>query len=101
RFALQVVEVLCALPDHSTDADVRRLLGAAAGAVVAALHRGGRVSRDEDGGVVLPRTVVEVLGHAAGLGPPAEQLLHGYGTARLARIAAGGGAGTHEPRAAG
>jgi hypothetical protein len=101
RFALQVVEVLCALPDHSTDVDVRRLLGADATAVLADLHRRALVYRDEDGRLVLPRTVVEVLGHAAGLGPPAEQLLHGYGTARLARIAADVGADLSDPRDAG
>ncbi len=101
RFALQVVEVLCALPDHGTDADVRRLLGADATPVLADLHRRALVYRDEEGGLVLPRTVVEVLGHAAGLGPPAEQLLHGYGTARLARIAADVGADLSDPRVAG
>src|SRR4029079_7629406 len=95
-----VVEVLCALPDHSTDVDVRRLLGGDATAVLTDLHRRALVYRDDAGRLVLPRTVVEVRGHAAGLGPPAEQLLHGYGTARLARIAAdGGGHSRHTRRA--
>ena len=38
RFALQVVEVLCALPDRSTAEDVRRLLGADPDAVLDLLH---------------------------------------------------------------
>ncbi len=101
RFALQVVEVLCALPDHSTDAGVRLLLGADPTAVLDDLHLQGLVYRDDDGGLVLPRTVVEVLGHAAGLGPPAEQLLHGYGPSRLSRIAADLGADTTDPRVGG
>lgn len=87
RFALQVVEVLCALPDHSSEDDVRRLLGTDPTAELDRLHRRALVYRDEDGGLVVPRTVVEVIGHPAGLGSPAEQLLHGYGPARLAQLA--------------
>ena len=92
RFSLQVVEVLCALPDHSTDDDVRLLLGADPTEVLADLHVRALVYRDDAGRLVVPRTVVEVLGHAAGVGPPAEVLLHGYGPSRLARIAADVGA---------
>ena len=93
RFTLQVVEVLCALPDHSTAEDARRLLGTDPGEVLDRLHTQALVYRDGDGGLVVPRTVTEVLGHPAGLGPPAEQLLHTYGPARLARIAADVGVG--------
>ena len=87
RFGLQVVEVLCALPDHSTEADVRRLLGADPTAVLDLLHERALVYRDDEGGYVVPRTVAEVVGHPAGLGPAAEQALHTYGPARLAKIA--------------
>ena len=87
RFGLQVVEVLCALPDHSTEADVRRLLGADPTAVLDLLHERALVYRDDEGGYVVPRTVAEVVGHPAGLGPAAEQALHTYGPARLAQIA--------------
>src|ERR1700710_1098907 len=84
RFALQVVEVLCALPDHSSEDDVRRLLGADPAEPMARLHEQALVYRDDEGGLVLPRTVVEVVGPPAGLGPAAEQALHTYGPARLA-----------------
>ena len=87
RFGLQVVEVLCALPDHSTEDDVRRLLGADPTAVLDLLHERALVYRDDEGRLVVPRTVAEVVGHPAGLGPAAEQALHGYGPARLSRIA--------------
>ena len=87
RFALQVVEVLCALPDRSTAEDVRRLLGADPDAVLDLLHLQALVYRDDEGGIVVPRTVVEVVGPPDGLGPALEQALHTYGPARLARIA--------------
>ena len=87
RFGLQVVEVLCALPDHSTEADVRRLLGADPTTVLDLLHERALVYRDDEGGLVVPRTVAEVVGHPAGLGPAAEQALHTYGPARLSQIA--------------
>jgi hypothetical protein len=92
RFALQVVEVLCALPDRSTSSDVRRVLGADPDAVLALLHRQALVYLDDEGGIVVPRTVVEVVGPPDGLGPAVEQALHTYGPARLARIAADVGA---------
>ena len=71
RFALQVVEVLCALPDRSTADDVRRLLGADPDAVLDLLHLQALVYRDDEGGIVVPRTVVEVVGPPDGLGPAA------------------------------
>ena len=92
RFTLQVVEVLCALPDRSSDQDVRRLLGTDPTAPLARLHAQALVYRDDDGGLVVPRTVAEVIGPPAGLGPPAEQALHAYGPARLAAIASDVGA---------
>jgi len=92
RFALQVVEVLCALPDRSTAEDVRRLLGADPDAVLDLLHVQALVYRDDEGGIVVPRTVVEVVGPPDGLGPALEQALHTYGPARLARIAGDVGA---------
>ncbi len=88
RFALQVVEVLCALPDHSTEDDVRRLLGADPAAVLDLLDLQALVYRDDEGRLLVPRTVAEVVGNPAGLGPAAEQALHSYGPARLAQIAA-------------
>ncbi|HEX4697927.1 MAG TPA: helicase C-terminal domain-containing protein [Actinomycetes bacterium] len=87
-FTLQVVDVLCALPDHSSTEDVRRLLGADPTAVLERLHQQALVYRDDEGALVLPRTVLEIVGPPAGLGPPAEQALVGYGPARLAQIAA-------------
>src|SRR3954447_4679900 len=92
RFALQVVEVLCALPDRSTAGDVRRLLGADPDAVLDLLHAQALVYRDDEGGIVVPRTVVEVVGPPDGLGPALEQALHTYAPARLARIAGAAGA---------
>jgi hypothetical protein len=88
RFTLQVVDVLVALPDYSTDDDVRRLLGADPTEPLARLHRMALVYRDGDDRLVVPRTVIEVVGHPAGLGPPAEAALQSYGPARLSTIAA-------------
>ena len=87
-----MVEVLCALPDRSTAEDVRRLLGADPTAVLDLLHLQALVYRDDEGGIVVPRTVVEVVGPPDGLGPALEQALHTYGPARLARIAGDVGA---------
>ena len=61
RFALQVVEVLCALPDHSTEDDVRRLLGADPAAVLDLLDLQALVYRDDEGRLLVPRTVAEVV----------------------------------------
>ena len=51
------------------------------------LHELALVYRDDEGRLMVPRTVAEVVGHPAGLGPAAEQALHTYGPARLSQIA--------------
>ncbi len=86
RFTLQVLEVLCALPEGSTAADVRRLLGARPDGGLEVLVTRALVLRGPGGRFAVPRTVVEVVGAPAGLGLPAEALLAAYGPARLARI---------------
>jgi len=100
RFRLQVLEVLCVLPEPADAEAVRRGLGVEgsdAGSdvtpvadvldVLAGLHQQALVYRDADGGLVVPRTVLEVMGQPAGLGPSAEQALLVYGPRRIARVA--------------
>ena len=91
RFTLQVLEVLAVVPEPADDADVAAALGVApdeSALPLAALHRQALVYRDEAGGLLVPRAVLEVIGSPAGLGPPAEQLLLSYGPRRLSRLAA-------------
>jgi Helicase conserved C-terminal domain len=83
-FALQVVDVLVALPDRAAPDDVRRLLGLDPASALAALRERALVYGLD--GLTLVRTVREVIGDPAGLGPPAEQALRGYGPGRLARL---------------
>ena len=86
-FTVQVVEVLCALPDPVAPADVRLLLGADPTEQLAALRALALVYGDE-GALFVVRAVREIVGAPAGLGPPAEQALAAYGPARLERLAA-------------
>ena len=86
-FTVQVVEVLCALPDPVSPDDVRRLLGADPTAALTALRERALIYGDESA-VVVVRTVREVIGSPAGLGPPAEHALAAYGPARLERLSA-------------
>lgn len=87
RFTLQTLEVLCVLPDGSAESAVRRLLGADPTEPLRTLLDHALVYRDGDGGLILPRTVAELAGQAAGLGVPAEQALATYGLGRLRSIA--------------
>ena len=97
RFRLQVLEVLCVLPEPADPEAVRRGLGVDGSGsdsdvttvadVLADLHGQALVYRDADGGLVVPRTVLEVMGQPAGLGPSAEQALLVYGPRRIARVA--------------
>lgn len=93
RFRLQVLEVLCALPEPADEHVVRRALGldtsaaATVPAVLADLHEQALVYRDADRRLVVPRTVVDAMGQPAGLGPPTEQALLAYGPRRIARVA--------------
>ena len=87
RFTLQVLDVLAVLPEPSTDASVEAALGADPTVALATLHRQALAFRDEDGGLLVPRTVLEVVGTPAGLGPPADQALLAYGPRRLAALA--------------
>src|SRR5829696_1404638 len=77
RFTLQVLDVVTVLPEPSTD--VEAALGADPTRALATLHRQALVFRDEDGGLLVPRTVLEVVGTPAGLGPPADQGLPASG----------------------
>lgn len=87
-FHLQTVDVLCVLPDPAVLADVSRLLGTDATEPVARLRELGLLYGGQagDGGLRLLRTVREVIGSPAGLGPAAEQALLGLGPARLGRL---------------
>ena len=86
-FTVQVVEVLCALPDPVAPQQVRDLLGADPTAALTALRERALIYGD-DTGILVARTVREVVGSPAGLGPAAEQALAGYGPARLERLSA-------------
>ncbi|HEX6921698.1 MAG TPA: helicase C-terminal domain-containing protein [Actinomycetes bacterium] len=100
RFHLQVVEVLCALPDPVDVDDVHRLLGADAADTDRALAalRAQALVYGEPHALVVVRTVRETIGAPAGLGPPAEQALQAYGPARLAQLLADLGLpGTGDP----
>src|SRR4051812_227229 len=86
HLTLQVLDVLVALPDRSSRADVRRLLGD--------LDPSGPLDRlrtlalvyGPDDDLTVTRSVREIVTEPAGLGPSAEQALRGYGPARLARL---------------
>jgi hypothetical protein len=82
RFTLQTVDVLCALPDPSTPAAVDQLLGADATRPLGTL-RAQALVYGPDSALRVLRTVRELIGTPAGLGPPAEQALAAYGPARL------------------
>ncbi|HEU4912215.1 MAG TPA: helicase C-terminal domain-containing protein [Actinomycetes bacterium] len=87
RFTLQVLDVVAALPEPVDDAAVRDALGADPAAPLAVLVAQALLFRDAEGGLLVPRTVLEVLGAPAGLGPAAEHALLTYGPRRLARLA--------------
>lgn len=87
RFRLQVLEVLCVLPEPADEATVSKAMGVDAGAALTDLHGQALVYRDAEGGLVVPRTVLDVAGQPGGLGPPAEQALLVYGPRRIARVA--------------
>jgi hypothetical protein len=91
-FALQVVDVLVALPDRAAPDGVRRLLGTDPAAALESLRERALVYGSDE--LTLVRTVREVIGDPAGLGPPAEQALRGYGPSRLARLMSDLGLGT-------
>jgi hypothetical protein len=120
RFQVQVLEVVCALPEPVTGDAVSAALGpvpgddgadglrarAAVGRALASLReqalvfgdpadrsrRGGGAGAPPSWGLLVPRTVAELLGRPAGLGPPAAEVLSRYGPRRLARITADLGA---------
>src|SRR5215210_3168669 len=86
-FTMQVVEVLCALPDPVAPQRVHDLLGSDPTAALTVL-RERALTYGDDTAILVARTVREVVGSPAGLGPPAEQALAGYGPARLERLSA-------------
>jgi hypothetical protein len=88
RFTLQVLEVLCVLPEPSSAGAVRGALGADPSEPLRRLLEQALVYSDADGGLLVPRTVLEVVGQPAGLGPSAGQALTAYGPRRLSRLAA-------------
>jgi hypothetical protein len=85
-FTLQAVDALVTLPDRSTPDDVRRLLGADPAVALETLRERALVYGGDE--LVLVRTVREIIGEPAGLGPAAEQAMRGYGPSRLARLLA-------------
>ncbi|MGZ4610774.1 MAG: DNA-binding protein, partial [Actinomycetes bacterium] len=85
RFTLQVVDAAVALPDHSSVSDVQALLAHDPAEALATLRRQVLVYGPDDD-LTVARTVREVVGDPAGLGPPAEQALRAYGPARLAAL---------------
>lgn len=90
RFTLQVVDAVAVLPDPTTPAAARSLLGAPARAVQNALAtlRTQALTWGDPETIHLARVVHEVIGpHPAGLGPPAQQALSALPPARLAAIA--------------
>src|SRR5687768_1991906 len=97
RFTLQVLEVLAVLPEPGTDTAVQAALGAEPGRPLAELHRQALVYRTEDGGLLVPRAVLDAVGQPAGLGPAAEHALQTYGPRRLSRLASDLGLDGLEP----
>jgi hypothetical protein len=88
QLTLQVVDVLVALPDHSSARDVRALLGGADPATALDRLRTLALVYGPDEDLTVTRSVRDIVGEPAGLGPPAEQALRGYGPARLSRLVA-------------
>lgn len=85
-FTLQAVDVLVTLPDRNTPDDVRRLLGTDPDLALETLREQALVYGGDE--LTLVRTVREIIGDPAGLGPAAEQAMRGYGPSRLARLMA-------------
>ncbi len=89
RFELQVLEALAVLPEPTTYADVRQLLGSDDVDLRPVLEeiRTLALVWDDDDRLRLARSIREMLGpHAADLGPPVEQLLAGYSAARIRHL---------------
>lgn len=87
-FCLQVVDALCLLPDRVDAGEVVRLIGAdeAATRSMLSLLRDQALLYGTDEDLTVVRTVREIVGLPAGLGPPAEQAFTSYGPARLERL---------------
>jgi hypothetical protein len=84
-FALQTVDVVCALPEPTSAAAVTALLGADATEPLARLRELALLWGPDD--ELRPvRPVRDIVGNPAGLGPPAEVALGAYGPARLATL---------------
>lgn len=84
-FYLQVIDALCVLPDQVSVREVVALVGADVDDTldgIDKLREQALVFGDDDNLSVV-RTLREVVGPPAGLGPSAEALLSSYGSARL------------------
>lgn len=95
-FTLQVLEALCVLDEPVDPARLPDAVGADCADALAVLTEQALVFRDQDARLYVPRTVRDVVGPPAGLGPPVRHLLLGYGPRRLEQLAAdlGGSAAT-------
>ena len=85
-FTLQVLDVLCLLPEPTTPAEVAAALGADPGDATGRLVERALAYEDEAGLLYVPRAVREVVGSPAGLGPPVDTLLAAYGPRRLEQL---------------
>jgi XPB/Ssl2-like helicase family protein len=87
QFTLQVLDAAVALPDRASAADVQQLIEPNVAEPLALLRRQALIYGSDDD-LTVARTVREIIGDPAGLGPAAEQALRGYGPARLAVLLA-------------
>jgi hypothetical protein len=87
-FTLQVLEAVAALPEPVPPDEVGAALGGDPAPALAVLHGRALVYRDDEGRLLVPRTVQDALGRPAGLGPPLVAALAAYGPRRLSGLAA-------------
>ncbi|MDQ1665717.1 MAG: hypothetical protein QOH75_1748 [Actinomycetota bacterium] len=87
EFTLQVLDAAVALPDRSTVVAIQQLVDHDVAGALDTLRRQALVYGSDDD-LTVARTVREIVGDPAGLGPAAEVALRGYGPARLAGLLA-------------
>nr|MBA2768309.1 DNA-binding protein [Sporichthyaceae bacterium] len=95
RFTLQVLEVLCVVPEPAEESSVRAALGADPAVALANLREQALVYSDDADRLYVPRTVRDVVGSPAGLGPPVELALQPYGPRRAGQLTADLGGPAH------
>ncbi|MGN6332927.1 MAG: helicase-associated domain-containing protein [Motilibacteraceae bacterium] len=100
RWLLQVLDVVAALPEPTTAADVERWLGADPRPALATLREQGLLWGPEQE-LRLVRTARQLLPTPAGLGPALREVLGTYAPSRIATLLADAGLPPHGDPAAG